>query len=176
MKTRILFVAGVMVVLAIITAQVLISRHSSIRKFEPPRTELTKPTVPTAAAIIKVPAPEKTPLEAITSSRQDAPAASATSTKVPTGTPLQTETANAEKPIMYNGYPVEDPVARVALYSVGAGDPEANAYWENAIFDPTLPAAERKDLIEDLNETGMADPRHPGPSDLPLILSRIQLI
>ncbi|MEI7731177.1 MAG: hypothetical protein WCO56_16505 [Verrucomicrobiota bacterium] len=39
-----------------------------------------------------------------------------------------------------------------------------------------LSANERKDLIEDLNEDGLSDPKHPGPQDLPLILSRLALI
>ena len=71
--------------------------------------------------------------------------------------------------------PIQDPQARVALSGVGA-DPEAEAYWMGAINDPSLPAEERKDLIEDLNEEGLADPHHPTPEDLPLIASRLQLI
>lgn len=70
---------------------------------------------------------------------------------------------------------IQDPMARVALSSVGA-DPEAEAYWLSAINDPNLPAEERKDLIEDLNEDGLSDPHHPGANDMPLIASRIQLI
>ena len=58
---------------------------------------------------------------------------------------------------------------------VGA-DPVAEQYWMAAINDPSLPANERKDLIEDLNEDGLSDPKHPGPQDLPLILNRIRLI
>lgn len=68
-----------------------------------------------------------------------------------------------------------DPLAREALIFVGA-DPEAEAYWFGAINDPTLPPNERQDLIEDLNEEGLSDPKHPGPEDLPLIMSRIELI
>lgn len=71
--------------------------------------------------------------------------------------------------------PLQDPLARVALALVGA-DPTAEAYWFAAINDPTLPAEERQDLIEDLNEDGLSDPKHPAPEDLPLLLSRIQLI
>jgi hypothetical protein len=52
----------------------------------------------------------------------------------------------------------------------------AEAYWYSAINDPNLPAHERQDLIEDLNEDGLSDPRHPAPEDLPLILSRLRLI
>jgi hypothetical protein len=63
----------------------------------------------------------------------------------------------------------------VALSFVGA-DPEAEAYWVAAINDPSLSADERQNLIEDLNEDGLSDPKHPGPEDLPLIVSRLQLI
>ena len=42
--------------------------------------------------------------------------------------------------------------------------------------DPSLPAEERKDLIEDLNEDGLSDPKHPGPEDVPLIVNRLRLI
>ena len=71
--------------------------------------------------------------------------------------------------------PVTDPLARVALSMVGL-DLDAELYWVASINDPTLPAAERQDLIEDLNEVGLADPKHPTPDDLPLILSRLELI
>lgn len=71
--------------------------------------------------------------------------------------------------------PLQDPLARDALAFVGA-DPVAEAYWYSAINDPNLPAHERQDLIEDLNEDGLSDPRHPAPEDLPLILSRLRLI
>lgn len=70
---------------------------------------------------------------------------------------------------------IQDPAARLALNFVGA-DPLAEQYWAAAINDPNLPANERKDLIEDLNEDGLSDPKHPGAQDLPLILSRIQII
>ena len=55
-------------------------------------------------------------------------------------------------------------------------DPVAEQYWMAAINDPSLPANERKDLIEDLNEDGLSDPKHPDSQDLPLILNRIRLI
>ncbi len=71
--------------------------------------------------------------------------------------------------------PIQDPTARVALSFVGL-DPDAECYWVSAINDPTLPAEERKDLIEDLNEDGLSDPHHPAPEDMPLIASRILLI
>ena len=71
--------------------------------------------------------------------------------------------------------PLRDPMAREMLAYVGA-DPEAEEYWFAAINDPDLPAKERQDLIEDLNEDGLSDPKHPGREDLPLILNRIALI
>jgi len=70
---------------------------------------------------------------------------------------------------------LQDPVARVALYLVGQ-DPDAEQYWIEAINDPSLSAHERSDLIEDLNEEGLADRRGRNPEDLPLIVSRILLI
>jgi len=71
--------------------------------------------------------------------------------------------------------PIQDPGAREALSLVGL-DPEAEAYWSAAINDPSLPAEERQDLIEDLNEDGLSDPKHPAPEDMPLIVNRLQLL
>jgi len=71
--------------------------------------------------------------------------------------------------------PLADPMARVALGFVGA-DPLAEQYWLAAINDPRLSGHERQDLIEDLNEVGFADPHHPSPDELPLILNRLALI
>jgi hypothetical protein len=67
------------------------------------------------------------------------------------------------------------PEARDALAMVGA-DPDAQAVWENAINDPTVPPNERKDLIEDLNQDGFPDPDHVTSDDLPLIVARLNLI
>jgi hypothetical protein len=69
--------------------------------------------------------------------------------------------------------PVE--LARMALGFVGA-DPQAEQVWYQAINDPNMPADARKDLIEDLNEDGFANPRQITEDDLPLIYSRIALI
>jgi hypothetical protein len=71
--------------------------------------------------------------------------------------------------------PLQDPIARVALSLVGM-DPDAEDYWFAAINDLSLPAHERQDLIEDLNEEGLSDPEHPSIDDLPLIFSRLELI
>jgi hypothetical protein len=71
--------------------------------------------------------------------------------------------------------PLHDPLARLALSMVGS-DPDAEEYWLTAINDPSLPAEERSDLIEDLNEDGFADPKNIVPDDLPLIIYRLALI
>jgi hypothetical protein len=71
--------------------------------------------------------------------------------------------------------PLKDPVARIALAWVGV-DPAAEAYWYEAINDPNLPPNERQDLIEDLNEDGLSDPKHPTVGDLPLIIRRLAII
>jgi hypothetical protein len=70
---------------------------------------------------------------------------------------------------------IKDPLARAALSLVGA-DPEAEAYWTAAINDPSLPANERQDLIEDLNEDGLTDPHHLAEADIFMIENRIELI
>ncbi len=91
--------------------------------------------------------------------------------------PVPAAPPNAQPP----NVPVTDagsipvPVARYALSLVGA-DPEAEGVWADAINDPNMPAAARKDLIEDLNEEGFPDPKNITPDDLPLILNRIELI
>jgi hypothetical protein len=70
---------------------------------------------------------------------------------------------------------VPQEVARMALGFVGE-DPDAEDLWFDAINDPNRSADERKDLIEDLNEEGFADPKHLTEDDVPLILNRLQLI
>jgi hypothetical protein len=70
---------------------------------------------------------------------------------------------------------LKDPLSRRALALVGA-DRGAEAYWLAAINNKDLPAEERSDLIEDLNEDGISDPDNPGPEDLPLIINRLAVI
>ena len=81
----------------------------------------------------------------------------------------QTQPANTGKE------PLHDPAARDALALVGI-DPNAEQYWLDAIYDTSLPDKEREDLMEDLNETGFADPKNLTADDLPLIASRLALI
>jgi hypothetical protein len=78
------------------------------------------------------------------------------------------QTANADNEL-------QDPEARDALALVGE-DSDADAYWLEAIFDDSLPDNERADLMEDLNEVGFDDPKNLTTDDLPMILSRLELI
>jgi len=93
----------------------------------------------------------------------------------PVGDAIPPKTTNTVQQAKSGKKELLDPLAREALIYVGA-DPEAEAYWFGAINDPTLPPNERQDLIEDLNEEGLSDPQNPGPEDLPLIISRIEII
>lgn len=67
------------------------------------------------------------------------------------------------------------PLARLALSAVGMDD-LADELWMHAINDPDLAADARKDLIEDLNQDGFADPKNLTRDDLPLIEARLALI
>lgn len=68
-----------------------------------------------------------------------------------------------------------EPLARLALAFVGTST-SAEQIYRLAIDDPNLSSNARKNLIEDLNETGFADPKHLKPADLPLIEKRLALI
>jgi hypothetical protein len=68
-----------------------------------------------------------------------------------------------------------EPLARVALAFVGTSAP-AEQLYRTAIDDLALSPNARKNLIEDLNETGFADPKHLTSADLPLIQKRLALI
>jgi hypothetical protein len=70
---------------------------------------------------------------------------------------------------------VDEPFARAALNLVGV-DASAEGVWATAINDPSMDPNQRKDLIEDLNETGFEDPKNLTRADLPLIVSRLELI
>ena len=83
--------------------------------------------------------------------------------------PPPTDPANPKK------QPKPKSLEREALAYVGA-DPLAEAIWLDAINSPDVSAHDRSDLIEDLNEDGFADPRNLTRDDLPLIVSRLELI
>ncbi|MGC3989655.1 MAG: hypothetical protein QM796_08265 [Chthoniobacteraceae bacterium] len=66
-------------------------------------------------------------------------------------------------------------MARTALSGVGS-DPVAENMWVQAINDPTFSKHDRQDLIEDLNEVGYADLKHPTSYDLNLMEYRLNLV
>jgi hypothetical protein len=70
---------------------------------------------------------------------------------------------------------IQDPVAREALAMVG-DDPAAEEYWFAALNNPALSQSERQDLVDDLNEEGLPDPKHPTQDDLPILLARIEIL
>jgi len=128
------------------------------------RAATVPPSAPTAEA------PAAPPVEEAVQEPQIAPPRrGGVATQPPAAPIVQAQPAPA------NAAGDQDPTAREALSYVGA-DPGATAYWTTAINNPDLPARERKNLIEDLNEDGLSDPSNPGPEDLPLIMSRIRLI
>jgi hypothetical protein len=68
-----------------------------------------------------------------------------------------------------------EPFARLALTFAGA-DPRATEFYAETINDPALTPNHRRNLIEDLNQDGFADPKNLTANDLPLIENRIELI
>jgi len=157
-------VAGVIIVSRPVTPDTTLPAATAAREVEPVRTTdasrlAVRPqeTPPVAAPTSPLPAAKPPPELSKAAGQTPSRAASASQGGSPGKEPLQ------------------DPLAREALALVGA-DPIANEYWFAAINDMSLPANERQDLIEDLNEDGLSDPKHPGPEDLPLILTRLQLL
>jgi hypothetical protein len=171
-----LILAGLTVAVLCAIAAVVILRHradmEAARQVERQARLAKAGTQPRSVKSATPLAPKPSMPEATTRSLASLPVQQPSEPRSPTNASPPKETGPALK---YNGYDVEDPTARLALYFVGA-DPDATAYWMSAINDPGLPAEERKDLIEDLNEDGLSDPRHPALADLPLIESRIEII
>ena len=97
---------------------------------------------------------------------------SATSTPAPPTTVAGALSKPTAAAAMKPKAPLHDPDARVALSLVGV-EPDAERYWVEAINDSSLPAHERQDLIEDLNEEGFSDPKNPTAAELSLIVARL---
>ncbi len=179
-RTRKLFSAGLVAIVACEVAFVVtVGRRQPIpptahRQVEPkvatglPANELAAgPRTETTA--LTLPSPVVNP---DSSSQPSQPAVPKIQVRDP---PPQPPEPPAEPLLMYNGYALRDPVAREALAFVGR-DENAEAYWYAAINDPSLSPNERQDLIEDLNEDGLSDPKNPTAEDLPLIANRILVL
>ena len=169
MKTKTIFMALLALAVAGVITSVLLAN----------RQPATKPADLTVAALPKVTAPPAVvpaKVAAVVATEISVPgkitAMPTAQKKLPASPVVQKQNSGSGQKIKE---PIQDPDARAALSMVGA-DPEAEQYWAAAINDPNLPANERKDLIEDLNEDGLSDPNHPGPQDLSLILNRLRLI
>ncbi len=81
--------------------------------------------------------------------------------------------ADQVPPAEAEAWQADHALARQALAQVGVS-PEADQYWTAAINDLSLTNDQRRELIEDLNDTGL--PKKPTQADLPLIARRIQII
>ena len=175
--TNAIFFGGLWVAIAATVAGMLIARHHPVSQAGRETKSRLAANVgcPVAASAPAVIAPNVLPSAPAGQSAKTASVVPPEKPDVSTNGRPQAVQAPADQGLSYNGYEVHDPIARVALYGVGT-DPEADAYWESAIDDSRLPAEERKDLIEDLNETGLSDPHHPGPKDWSLIMGRMRLI
>lgn len=167
MKIKKILIIFLVAAIAITIAGVMIGNHKVA-----PATELVRVVQPTTTPAI----PESTPPPKIPAVASKPDIQTIQTKTVPTAKPQKIATQNPPPASSRTGKePVQDPAARVALSFVGA-DPDADAYWMSAISNLNLPDQEREDLMEDLNEDGLSDPKHPGPKDLPLILNRLALI
>ena len=81
----------------------------------------------------------------------------------------------APEPVIKKSEPTACEIAREALYTVGL-DPVAEKVWLDTINNLENPARDRKNLIEDLDTTGLKSHRNPTAEDIPLIQSRLALI
>jgi hypothetical protein len=171
MKTTTLAVGLVVVIAGIVAGVMSVKRPQPAPKARP-ETQASKqaPVAPAVTPPVRE-APQE--VDAVSSSDR-APSAEAVKSEGETSIKKQ-EAPTPAKPAKKPKPPLRDPLAREALALVGA-DPDAEAYWLEAIYDSSLPDKEREDLIEDLNEYGLSDHKRPGPEDFPLIINRIAII
>ncbi len=173
----------VAVVLAIAGAVtvVIIAQHRAAKEPAPPAAPAAWQPTPaqTAAEPLPAPPPQEPAPTVVQEPRPPTPEPAPQTATPPPAARTDNKPAKAPGQAGQGGRapkpPLQDPLAREALALVGV-NPTAEAYWYAAINDPSLSGHERSDLIEDLNEDGLSDPKHPGPEDLPVILNRIQVI
>jgi hypothetical protein len=161
MKTKPIFIFVAVVALATVAALVTLLHQPKtvvVRETNLPQIKTVSTVEPQPAAVISV--METNPEIAFTSAEK---------------TSKPKKGASKNSPSAKSKPPLQDPDARAALSLVGV-NADAEAYWLSAISDPSLPQQEREDLMEDLNEDGFADPKHPSADEIPLIINRIALI
>ena len=173
MKTRFLLA---LIAVGLITLTILNRRPARTSQAE--NNVQREPEGRTSSRLTSTPAPPLDPILAGPSrALADQPPVPSVSSMTNTRAGIDSRTAAAQpQPSRASTRDLQDPLAREALALVGTGDPAAEDYWLEAIFDTNLPDEEREDLMEDLNEQGLADPRHPLPTDYPLILNRLAII
>jgi hypothetical protein len=173
MKTKTILVLGLVAVIGLAVAGRRIFKQSAPQETARANTErIVAPeqrSNPTPPAVTPTPTPDPSPVEKAGNLSDSAPPPQKAKTDAAQKVASQSSPNKKPKP------PLQDPDARVALTLVGV-DPVAEAYWLEAIFDSSLPDKEREDLMEDLNEEGLSDPKRPGPQDFPLIMIRIEKI
>lgn len=165
MKTKTLLLSGLAVVLGLVIANWIMFKPSAPR--ESARANTVRMVSPEPQQ--NPTPPDPSPAEQASNISRSAQPQQTVPTDVAQKVAPQSIPTKKPKP------PLQDPVARVALSFVGV-DPDAEQYWLEAINDPSLSAHERQDLIEDLNEDGLSDPRRPTTEDLPLIVNRLLLL
>ncbi|MSU57285.1 MAG: hypothetical protein EXS35_03735 [Pedosphaera sp.] len=167
MKTKTLLVLGLAIAIGLaISSRLLVKQSAETAPTSAKSAAAPAPALPAAAPIVTT---KPRPVEPEVSDSANTPTAPLPEAKD------QPAIAAQSKPAKKPKEPLHDPDARVAMGLVGF-DAAAEAYWLEAIYDTSLPEPEREDLIEDLNEDGLSDPKHPGPQDLPVILYRLQRI
>ena len=170
MKMKIAF--AVFVIAGIVIGVFIVSDHP----YNPAAAPKTEPAAKSVAIPVTVAKPIARLQNTATTPPASTPASQSRPSKPLIAPPSASQADSAgSQPLKINGYVVQDPGARLALSFVGT-DPDAEAYWGQAINNPNLPTEERKDLIEDLNEDGLSDPHHPTAGDMPIIAYRIQMI
>jgi hypothetical protein len=164
MKTSKKFIAGGLVA-ALFCAVVVVAILKSLEpKQEAAQLENKPKPVPVPQAEVKTATIEKAPVVAPSEAVPPEP-------MLATGPPKPVATRIPPVPTDETDYQM----ARDALALVGA-DQDAEDYWFDAISDPNLSDQQREDLMEDLNEEGLSDPKNPSADDLPLIVNRLRII
>ncbi|HVT90459.1 MAG TPA: hypothetical protein VHD56_16515 [Tepidisphaeraceae bacterium] len=135
---------------------------------KPSDLAIAEPAPPPAIAPATAPTP--TPQQTAPLSVNPSPLSNPTTSPV-----RQIEPPRVQTRIQPAQVAISEPEAREALAGVGS-DPDAEAVWVSAINDTRLSGNQRRELIEDLNNTGIPNSRNITPDYLPIIENRLALI
>ena len=177
MKRKRTLIAGVVIILLFSAIFLFIKKQETDHRATTTRRDVTiaqTANLPTQMEKSTPIPPVPGSVEPIVGASNDKPQIAAAKVEPPAQIKPE-KVSSSTMPLVKDGKIVQDPLAREALAQVGL-DADAELYWFAAINDPSLPKSERQDLIDDLNEEGLPDPKHPTMDDLPLILSRLAII